>query len=63
MTTQGAHQRTDPAFYHKADPDPGSQINADADSDPGQSLPSLKVEFFVYIKKKVIKHTSAGKLF
>jgi hypothetical protein len=41
----------DPAFYLNADPDPGSQTNADPDpypdSDPGQTLKSQKVEFYV----------------
>jgi hypothetical protein len=35
----------DPAFYLIADPDPGSQSNADPDPDPGQTLNSQKVEF------------------
>ena len=61
----------DPSFYLNADPDPGSQPNeiyADPyqDPDPGQSLPSQKVEFLyendtvyhMYVKK-VIKYTKA----
>ncbi len=36
----------DPAFYFNAeDPDPGRQINADLDQDPGQTFPSQKVGF------------------
>jgi len=35
----------DPAFYLSADPDLGSQTNADLD--PGQTLPSLTVEFYM----------------
>jgi hypothetical protein len=38
----------DPAFYFNADPDPGSQTNAnpcDPDLDPGLTLPSQKVGF------------------
>ena len=37
----------DLAFYLNAGPDPGSQINADLDPDPGQTLPSQLVEFLV----------------
>jgi hypothetical protein len=34
----------DPAFYVNADPDPGSQTNADqADPDPGRTLKPQKV--------------------
>jgi hypothetical protein len=36
---------TDPVFYLNADPDPGSHTNADPDPDPGQTLPSEKMEF------------------
>ncbi len=39
----------DPAFYLSADPDldpyPGSQTNVDSDSDSGQTLLSLKLDF------------------
>jgi hypothetical protein len=38
----------DPAFYLNADPVSGSQTNSadpDPDMDPGQTLPSQKVEF------------------
>jgi hypothetical protein len=37
------------AFYLIADPDPKSRIrsNADLDTDPGQTLLSLKVEFYM----------------
>jgi hypothetical protein len=35
----------DPVFYLNADPDPGSHTNADPDPDPGQTLPSEKMEF------------------
>jgi hypothetical protein len=37
------HKYPYPSFYLKADPDPGSQTNAD--HDPGQTLKSQKVEF------------------
>jgi hypothetical protein len=46
-------------FYLIADPDPesGIQINADPDTNPGQTLLSLKVEFYMknYFKE-VIGH-------
>ncbi len=32
-------------FYLSADPDPGSQNNADPDLDPSQTLPFQKAEF------------------
>ncbi len=37
------HKNPDPAFYLNADPDLGSQTNAN--SDPGQTLKSQKVGF------------------
>jgi hypothetical protein len=45
---------TDPdlAFYLNADPDPGSQTNVDPIPDPGQTLKSQKVKF--YMKNKLI---------
>jgi hypothetical protein len=36
---------SDLAFYFSADPDPGSQTNADPALHPGQALPKQKLEF------------------
>jgi hypothetical protein len=43
----GFNADTNPAFFLNADLDPGSQTNADPDSDPGKILKSKsdKVEF------------------
>ncbi len=39
----------DPALYLNADPDQGGHTHADpyTDPDPGQTLPSLKVEIYM----------------
>jgi hypothetical protein len=39
----------DPAFYLNADPDPGIKTNADPYPDPGQTLQSQKVLFYLFI--------------
>jgi hypothetical protein len=39
----------DPAFYLNADPDPGIKTNADPYPDPGKTLQSQKVLFYLFI--------------
>jgi hypothetical protein len=39
----------DPAFYLIVDQDQGSQINADPDPDPGQTLKSQKVKACLFV--------------
>jgi hypothetical protein len=39
------HLDPDPAFYLIADPNPDTGSQTNADPDPGQTLPSQKVDF------------------